>query len=147
MESDALGNVHFIERQKVGVLKALPSNQFELNYMAFNKIKSAWNDDLANVVVLDDQNILFVGSYGSIHYSPAADLHRAVMPSVYLKSIVNRGVEDKLLYQSSGIKLDLISKLNGTNFHYSQNSFEFEVVSPNFESGKELMYQYKLDGF
>jgi len=147
MEGDALGNVYFIERQKLGVLKALPSNQFELNYNTFNKIKSTWNDDLANVVVLDDQNILFGGKQGFIHYSPAADQPRAVMPSVFFKSIINRGEEDKILYHGHGMDIDSISKINDTTFSYAQNSFEFEFVSPHFESGSEVMYQYKLDEF
>jgi hypothetical protein len=93
MEGDALGNIYFIERQKLGVLKSLPSNQFELNYNTFNKIKSFWNDDLANVIVLDDQNILFGGKQGFIHYSPSEDLPRLAFSSVLFESIVNRGGE------------------------------------------------------
>ena len=147
LEEDALGNVFFIERQKLGVLKALPSNQFELYYNTFNKIKSAWNDDLANVIVLDDQNILFGGKQGFIHYSPKDDLPRISLPSVHFKSIVNRGEKDTLLFQGHDTEFGLISKLNGTSFSYGQNSFEFEFVSAHLESGEEIMYQYRLDKF
>lgn len=147
MESDPLGNIYFIERQKLGVLKSLSSNKYELNYDTFNKIRSAWNDDLANVSVLDDQNILFGGKQGFIHYSPSADLPRDEIPEVHFKSIVNRGETDRFLFQGHDIGNNLISNLNGTSFPYGQNSFEFEFVSPHFESGGEVMYQYKLNEF
>lgn len=145
MEGDALGNVYFIEREKLGVLKPTSSNEFELHYSTFNKIKSAWNDDLANVMVLDNQNILFGGKQGFIHYSPADDLPRGITPSVYFTKISNRGERETVLYQGHDTNSNLMSKLKGMSFPYAQNSFEFEFVSPHLESGKELTYQYMLN--
>lgn len=145
MESDVLGNIYFIEQNKLGILKSQSTNKFTLYSSTFNKIKRYWNDDLANVIVLDNLNILIGGKRGFIHYSPQEDFPRPVENKVHFKSIVNSGKEEFVLFNGSSIadKEDEDSKR--LTFPFDQNSISFHFISPHFESGKEIQYQYKLE--
>ncbi|WP_296705512.1 triple tyrosine motif-containing protein [Algoriphagus sp.] len=147
LESDVLNNIYFIERNMLGVLKSDPLEGQKLFYSSFNKIKSLWNDDLANVIVIDDKNILFGGKNGFIHYAPDSDIPRVIQSKIWFKSISNHGVVDSILYRGHDFDGNVMEKINGISFPYQQNSMTFEFVSPHFESGAEIYYQYLLEGF
>jgi DNA-binding CsgD family transcriptional regulator len=147
IESDVLNNLYFIERDKLGVLKTDPVDGFRLDYSSFNKIKSFWNDDLANVMVLDEKNILIGGKNGFIHYSPDLDFSRVSESKVLFKSIVNLGEKDSILFQGHDFDGDVFERIKEVSFPFAQNSMRFEFISPHFESGDEIKYQYRLHGF
>jgi DNA-binding CsgD family transcriptional regulator len=146
MESDVLGNVYFIEQKKLGILKIQSTNEFQIYYNTFNKIKSYWNDDLANIIVLDNQNILIGGKQGFIHYSPRRDIPRAEKNRIRLKSIVNRGEYDSILFNGNA-RVEGAENLIQSSFPFRQNSFTIDFISPHFESDNEIQYQYKLENF
>lgn len=142
-----MNNLYFIERDKLGVLKTDPVDGFRLDYSSFNKIKSFWNDDLANVMVLDEKNILIGGKNGFIHYSPDLDFSRVSESKVLFKSIVNLGEKDSILFQGHDFDGDVFERIKEVSFPFAQNSMRFEFISPHFESGDEIKYQYRLHGF
>lgn len=147
MESDIMGNIFFIERNELGVLQNDPVTGFKLRSEVFNKVKSQWNDDLANVMVIDEKNILFGGKKGFIHYSPQSDIPRDNEVEVLFKSIVNQGDSEFTLFSGHDFKDSLFEESNNQVFPFSQNSMSFEFISPHFESGEEVLYQYKLEGY
>lgn len=147
MEADVLGNIYFIERDRVGVLSVDPIETYELNTSSFNKIKAMWNDDLANIMVLDENNVLIGAKQGFIHYDPRKDRPRSTIPSLHFRSITNLGQEDSVLFEGHDYDGRSYEKVNGISFPYTQNAVSFDFISPHFESGNEVSYRYKLDGF
>lgn len=142
LETDALGNVYFIEQSRLGILRQEKNRQRSLHYSPFNKVKRLWNDDLANVSVLDDQHILIGAKQGFIHYQPDLDQVSKDPPQVFFREIRNRGEEDRLLFSGHGILSDSTRK-----FDFDQNSFSFDFGSAHFESEGELEFQYRLLNF
>jgi DNA-binding CsgD family transcriptional regulator len=142
VETDALGNVYFIEQTRLGILRQEKNRQRSLHYASFNKVKRLWNDDLANVMVLDEQHILIGAKQGFIHYQPEIDQDQADLPKVFFREIRNRGEEEKLLFSGHGTVGDSIRA-----FGYNQNSISFDFGSAHFESEGELQFQYRLLNF
>lgn len=147
MESDELGNIFFIEQSQLGIIKAINNHQQELYTEAFNKVKRLWNDDLAKIMVLDNQNILIGGKQGFIHYNPQKDIPREDQPQVLFREILNHGKESKILFSGHQLGLGFPSRLDGGVFNYAQNSFVFEFSSPHFESGDQIQYQVMLENY
>ena len=147
MESDILGNVYFIEVENPGVLKKQTSQGYEMNTSSFNKIRSQWNDDLANVTVLNESNVLFGGKNGFIHYSPQNPIGEQVPTQVLFKTIRNFGDYDSALFLGHDLLGEGFSRIDKSKFSYAQNSMEFEFIAPHFASQSDLQYQYELVGF
>ena len=144
VESDALGNLYFIEQSRLGILRQQKNRQLSLHYSPFNKLKRLWNDDLANVVVLDDRHILIGGKQGFIHYNPEKDQAKPFLPKVFFREIRNDGLEARVIYSGHGSLATISSMPENTRFSYSQNSFFFDFGSPHCESGSDLQYQFML---
>ncbi len=142
VETDALGNVYFIEQSSLGILRQEKNKQRSLHYSPFNKVKRLWNDDLANVTVLDEQHILIGAKQGFIHYQPDLDQVKDDQPRVFFREIRNRGIEEQVLFSGHGVLGDSIRK-----FGFDQNSFSFDFGSAHFESESELQFQYRLLNF
>lgn len=142
-ESDNLGNIYFIEQSQLGQIKRGTNSQMSLHTAPFQKVRRLWNDDLANVVVLDNQNILVGGKEGFIHYNPLKDIPTISEPEVFFKEIINRGKVSDTLYLGHDQKVLEIAP----TFSYSQNSFSFDFASAHFESGNEIQYQFILENY
>jgi DNA-binding CsgD family transcriptional regulator len=142
LETDALGNVYFIEQSRLGILRQEKNRQRSLYYSPFNKVKGLWNDDLANVMVLDEQHILIGAKQGFIHYQPDLDQVKEDQPRVFFREIRNRGVAEHVLFSGHGALRD-----STREFDFHQNSFFFDFGSAHFESENELQFQYRLLNF
>jgi len=142
VETDALGNVYFIEQSRLGILRQEKNRRRSLHYSPFNKVKRLWNDDLANVTVLDEQHILIGAKQGFIHYQPDLDQVEEDQPRVFFREIRNRGIEEQVLFSGHGVLEDSTRK-----FDFDQNSFSFDFGSAHFESERELQFQYRLLNF
>ncbi|OEK05609.1 hypothetical protein BFP71_15325 [Roseivirga misakiensis] len=144
MEADDKGNIYFIERNKLGVLKPKGNFSYELTTKTFNKVKNLWNDDLGNITVLDEENILIGAKEGFIHYSPKKDQLKQNNFNVLLREVKNEGVNDSILNYGHPFNQEI-----GTPslFSYRQNSFQFSFAAPHFESDGQVAYQYKLENF
>ncbi|MDF2158798.1 triple tyrosine motif-containing protein [Algoriphagus sp. CAU 1675] len=147
MEADDIGNLYFIEQTKLGVIKPQSNHKLKVHSTPFNKIRSFWNDDLANIIALDNQNILIGGKQGFIHYRPQLDIPNSDKPKIIFREISNWGKENKLLFAGHKKELEQSENQNPPSFSFSQNSFSFDYVAPHFESGDEILYQYKLENF
>ncbi|WP_103923403.1 two component regulator three y domain-containing protein [Algoriphagus boritolerans] len=146
LESDELGNIYFIEQSQLGIIKT-ENNRQKLHTKAFNKVNRLWNDDLANITVLDNQNILIGGKQGFIHYDPQKDLPREDRPRVLFREILNHGRALNLLFSGHQAGVGFPSILSGGEFSYAQNSFVFEFSSPHFESGDQVQFQVMLENY
>jgi hypothetical protein len=151
MEEDELGNIYFIERSKVGVLKSTNTGGFELSTAAFNKVKGLWNDDLGNITVLDKDNILIGAREGFIHYDPTFLVKKTDDFKVLIRQIVNKGEKDSVIFHGQFMEGTQISKAQSeqaiSSFKFGQNSFVFDYTAIHYESEGEIHYQYKLEPY
>ncbi|HEY9117842.1 MAG TPA: triple tyrosine motif-containing protein [Roseivirga sp.] len=145
MEEDELGNIYFLERDKLGVLINEGNFSYKLKTSAFNKIKSLWNDDLGNVTVLDNDNILIGAREGFIHYKPSKDIPQVNEFSILITEIINSGKTDTTLYHSYS-NTDT-SQTELPIFKFAQNSISFRFAAPHFESDREMVFQYMLKNY
>lgn len=151
MEEDELGNIYFIERSKVGVLKNTSTGNFELTTAPFNKVRALWNDDLGNITVLDNDDILIGAREGFIHYDPTFLVRQTNDFKVIIRQVKNQGVQDSIVYHGQFMKNDKITKVQDeesiSSFKFKQNSFVFDYTAIHFESEGEINYQYKLEPY
>ncbi|PIQ47175.1 MAG: two component regulator three y domain-containing protein [Cytophagales bacterium CG12_big_fil_rev_8_21_14_0_65_40_12] len=151
MEEDELGNIYFIERSKVGVLKSTNTGGFELSTAAFNKVKGLWNDDLGNITVLDNDNILIGAREGFIHYDPTFLVKKTDDFSVLIRQVLNKGKSDSIVFHGQFMEGKEIVKTQPekaiSSFKFRQNSFVFDYTAIHFESEGEIHYQYKLEPY
>lgn len=147
MEADEIGNIYFIEKSKLGVLRPKGNHDFEAHTSPFNKVKGIWNDDLGNITVLDNHNVLIGGRQGFIHYNPLRDVARNSPFRALFRQIKNEGRLDTVLYIGHSIDEAISAKQKVDQFRFGQNSFSFDYAAAHFESRKEVMYQYKLDNY
>lgn len=144
MEADEIGNIYFIERSKLGVLKPKGNLGYEMTTKSFNKVQGLWNDDLGNITVLDNENILIGAKEGFIHYSPIKDVPKDSFFQVLLRQVSNGGKVDSILHFGHPNGLEAMAQ---SNFTFSQNSFAFSYAAPHFESDSHVNYQYKLENY
>ena len=147
MEVDEIGNVYFIEQNKLGVLKPKGNHDFEARTSAFNKVRRFWNDDLGNITVLDNRNILIGGKQGFIHYDPQMDIPRTEPFRARFREISNLGREDSTLYAGHSVAGIPGQGEEAPKFPFSQNNFGFDYVATHFESKEEIQYQYMLENY
>lgn len=151
MEEDELGNIYFIERSKVGVLKSTNTGGFELSTAAFNKVKGLWNDDLGNITVLDNENILIGAREGFIHYDPTFMVKKTDDFKALIRQVMNKGAKDSIVFHGQFMEGNAISKVQPeqaiSSFKFRQNSFVFDYTAIHFESEGEIHYQYKLEPY
>lgn len=147
LEGDELGNLYFIEQSRLGVIKPQNNRQMVMNSSSFNKVKRLWNDDLANMIVLENQNILIGGKQGFIHYQPSLDLPRTDEPRAFFKQIRNQGIGSVVIFSGHGAGDGSVVKTKEEAFPFSQNSFSFEFGTAHYPSGNEVQYQYFLENY
>ena len=143
MDEDEVGNIYFIDNEKLGLLEPVLGESYQLKTNSFNKIKKLWNDDLGNINVLDLNNILIGAKSGFIHYDPRKDLVKKQPTQVVFNEIVNKGKQDKIIYGGYG---KLISG-ETNDFPYIQNGFTFRYATTHFESGEQLQYQFFMENY
>lgn len=144
LESDGVGNIYFIEQSQLGLIRRTPTNQMELHTAPFHKVRRLWNDDLANITVLDQQNIVIGAKVGFIQYRPQQDVPSTVQPKIFFRQIISSGIKSDTLFLGYS-KMPPAEHEN--EFPYKQNSLSFDFVSPHFESGAEIQYQFKLENY
>ncbi|WP_297338423.1 triple tyrosine motif-containing protein [Algoriphagus sp.] len=147
MEADEVGNVYFIEQNMLGIIKPQPNHQQIVHTATFNKIRRLWNDDLANIMVLDNQHILIGGKQGFIHYSPQLDIPQGVETQIIFSEISSKGTQDSILFLGNKYSSTKSASNFETELNYAQNSISFEYAAPHFESEDEVTYQYKLENY
>jgi len=142
MDEDAIGNVYFIERNKVGRLSKSATEAYEVMTNNFGATKKLWNDDLGNINVLNYDHVLLGAREGFILYERKKD--RLMKPDLKIafNQIKVLDTEDSTLYHGHG---PLVSEQ--LNLAYKNNSLGFAFYSPDFQSGTNTTYQYYLENF
>lgn len=144
MGTDEIGNIYFIEGDKLGVLKPKGDFDYDLSTTPFNKVRNLLNDDLGNITVIDNDNILIGAREGFIHYARSKDVPKRNDFNILFRSIKNTGKDDSVLHHGH---IPSLASQEIPAYSFSQNSFSFSFAAPHFESDNQVHYQFKLDQY
>ncbi|MBO3697506.1 triple tyrosine motif-containing protein [Roseivirga sp. E12] len=142
METDEIGNIYFIESNKLGILEPKGDFDYDLSTNSFNKIRNLLNDDLGNITVIDNDNVLIGAREGFIHYARSKDVPKRNAFNIMFRNVTNSGKIDSTLVNGHMTEQSGVPK-----FRFSQNSFAFSFAAPHFESNNQVNYQFKLDEY
>lgn len=150
MQEDALGNIYFLSREQIGVLKRNAIGQFELESRAFNKIRKYLNDDLINFTVLKNNEVLFGAKDGFIHFDPNRVTGRKSDFHTLIRNVsINNG--DSSIFFGNYIQQDSVIQTQLEKFRpqlpYASNSVKFNFAATSFEGNADVVYQYHLENY
>lgn len=142
IDEDAMGNIYFIERNKVGRLSKTTIGHFELTTNYFGTTKKLWNDDLGNIRVIDHKYVLLGAREGFILYDKEKD--KGITNDLNIAfdeiSVLNKG--DSAIYHGHGPL-----NVQDVSLPYSNNSLGFTFYSPDFQSEENTEFQYRLENY
>jgi hypothetical protein len=151
MQEDALGNIYFIGREQIGVLRRNSMGEYELEADAFNKIRKFLNDDLENITILKNNQVIFGAKDGFIHYDPNLHVERKSIFKTIIRRVTTTNDGDSVLFFGNYVRNDTIideqQKINKPNLAYSNNSMNFAFAATSYEGDADLVYQYYLDNY
>jgi DNA-binding CsgD family transcriptional regulator len=151
MQEDALGNIYFIGREHIGVLRKNSMGEYELEANAFNKIRKFLNDDLENITILKNNQVIFGAKDGFIHYDPNMHKERRPIFKTIIRRVTTTNDGDSALFFGNYVRNDTIvdeqQKINKPDLSYSNNSLNFTFAATSYEGDADLVYQYYLDNY
>jgi ligand-binding sensor domain-containing protein/DNA-binding CsgD family transcriptional regulator len=151
MQEDALGNIYFIGREHIGVLRKNSMGEYELEADAFNKIRKFLNDDLENITILKNNQVIFGAKDGFIHYDPVMRVNRKPIFKTLIRRVTSTNDGDSVLFYGNYVRNDTIvdeqQNVNQPDLTYSHNSVNFTFAATSYEGDADLVYQYYLDNY
>jgi DNA-binding CsgD family transcriptional regulator len=151
VQEDALGNIYFIGKEQIGVLRLNSTNEYMLETSQFNKLRKYLNDDLQNITILKNNVVLFGAKDGFILFDPRIT---GIIKSNFFALI--RRVEiarnrDSLIFNGKFWKGDSIQMNQMKDFiptlPYQDNSIKIGFSATSYEGSNDLLYQYYLAGY
>ncbi|MEO7992083.1 MAG: two-component regulator propeller domain-containing protein [Chryseolinea sp.] len=151
MQEDAFGNIYFIGKDKMGVLKKNASGEYVAETDAFNRIRALLNDDLVNLNVLQNNEVLFGAKEGFVHYDPRIEKPKRSKFNTLIRSVstISRRGDSLLFFGNHFIKDKIVADQridNKVELPYSHNSMMFRYAATSFE-GSDIQYQYYLEKY
>lgn len=147
LEEDALGNIYFISRDYIGVLRRNAAGEYVMETNAFNKLRKYLNDDLQNISVLKNNQVLYGAKDGFILYNPFVTYPQSANFQSWIRSVST----DTIVFAGNYVSHDTVvhHQLESLRpaFPYTSNSLSFTFSSNSFESGKDILYQFYLDNY
>ncbi len=136
MVSNENNSIYYIQNKKLGNLVQKGFGNFENETHLFKHINKYISDDLANISILDKNNVLIGAKEGFINYTPNKKLFINKDFKVLLRKIEIQSSTDSIkTYNSSYIDNIEISERNSIKFHYA---------APYFDGFEDLNYSYRL---
>lgn len=142
LEEDDMGNIYFIERDRIGRLNRTVTRGYEVFTNHFGSAKNIWNDDLGNITVLSDEEVLIGAREGFVHYNRSED--RRITPALSIGfegiEVMDEGADPIFSGHGTYPKAPIV-------LPYEQNSLSFSYYSPDFQSGDQTEYQFYLENY
>ncbi|MEQ9297080.1 MAG: two-component regulator propeller domain-containing protein [Cyclobacteriaceae bacterium] len=141
MSADSFGNVYFIGKNEVGVLRRSFDGAFSKDVSIFEGIRPLLNDDFPLVRVVDDHNVIFGAKEGFIHFDPTS-LELEVEPiKTYMTSLSSS-------LKSDSLKLETFYFVDHPDeqieLPYAERSMRVSFSAPHFTNPVE--YSTQMEG-
>ncbi|MBX2966574.1 MAG: two component regulator three y domain-containing protein [Cyclobacteriaceae bacterium] len=152
IREDALGNIYFMGEDYIGVMKKNSVGGYDLETSIFNKVRHFLNDDLQNIVILNNNEVLFGAKEGFIHYDPALKINRKPGIKSHIRRFSTTSDRDSVLFYGNFVNNGNVAETQTKEYvitlPYRNNSVNFTfAATSSFESDAELMHQYYLSNF
>lgn len=142
LTEDGNGNIYYLARLSMGILKKGAGSNYVANTQIFNKVFGRLNDDLVNVSIINANNILLGAKEGFVIYNPLSPGFNNVEHETYIRQ-VKTGADEEIIYSGNDIDgSDTTSKII-----FSQNSLSFRYSSNFLSDYEDTEYRYFLEGF
>ena len=152
IREDAFGNIYFTGRDHIGLLRKNTVGNYSLEANSFNKIRGFLNDDLENMIVLENNEVLFGAKEGFVHYDPNVKMSAESRFKTHIRRFsTTASVRDSLLFYGNYVNNNRITESQAAadliSLPYKSNSVNFTFSATSFEGNGEVMHQYYLDRF
>lgn len=151
IREDAFGNIYFTGREQIGVLRRNTVGNYTLEANSFNKIRGFLNDDLENMIVLENNEVLFGAKEGFVHYDPNTKMTSESRFKTHIRRFSTTAAGDSLLFYGNHVNNNTIIESQSDNeiitLPYKSNSVNFTFSATSFEGNGEVLHQYYLEKF
>jgi ligand-binding sensor domain-containing protein/DNA-binding CsgD family transcriptional regulator len=151
IREDAFGNIYFTGRDQIGVLRKNTVGNYALETNSFNKIRGFLNDDLENMIVLENNEVLFGAKEGFVHYDPNTKVNAESRFKTHIRRFSTTASGDSLLFYGNHVSNRKITESQSDDeiitLPYTSNSVNFTFSATSFEGNGEVVHQYYLEKF
>ncbi|MFZ6013339.1 MAG: ligand-binding sensor domain-containing protein [Bacteroidota bacterium] len=151
VQEDALGNIYFVGRDHIGMLRKNSIGEYEPELNTFNKIRKFLNDDLINISILKNNEVLFGAKEGFIHFDPKMSPNRKPAFKTIIRNVSTTASKDSILFFGNYIHQDTLTDQQLSHYKpelpYRSNSVNFTFTATSYEGDADLTYQYYLDNY
>ncbi|MBD0403064.1 triple tyrosine motif-containing protein [Flammeovirga sp. EKP202] len=141
MSSDFAGNIYFIQKGKVGMIKNILSNSPIIERNIFGRINHLVSDDLEQIIPIDKDHVLITAKEGFIDFNPR--YQRSFIEKVPL-SIISFNSSDGLETQN---EYNPQYKEQTIEIPYDRNTIDVEFVASYYDGMHFNEYETYLQGF
>jgi DNA-binding CsgD family transcriptional regulator len=152
IQEDAIGNIYFIGREHLGVLRKNSIGDYTLYENEFNMIRKYLNDDLMNITILKNNEVLFAAKDGFIHFDPSVAFNGKSTFKTLIRNVTSKSEdESRLLFGGNYSNGDSIITTQEEHIKpilsFKNNSINFTFSASSFVGDGDLIYQYYLENF
>ena len=152
IREDAFGNIYFTGRDQIGMLRKNTAGNYSLETNSFNKVRDFLNDDLENMIVLENNEVLFGAKEGFIHFDPRVKMGTEPRFRTHIRRVsTTASARDSILFYGNYINNDRIAESQSSagviRLPYKSNSVNFTFSATSFEGNGEVLHQYYLERF
>ena len=151
LQEDALGNIYYIGKGQIGVLRLQSNGEYAKETRQFNKLRKYLNDDLQNITILSNNLVLFGAKDGFVIYDAVNNIIPKSTFSALIRSVTIKHNIDSIIFYGTYFKEDSIYSRQTLNFtpflNYDNNSIKFSFSATSYEGSNDLNYQFYLTGY
>ena len=129
-------SIYYIQNKKIGNLIQKGFGSFENETYIFKHINKFVSNDLANISILDNNNILIGAKEGFINYNPNKERFINKNFHVLLRKVETQSPTDSI----SSYNPSSIDNIEITETH----SIKFQYAAPYFDGFEDLKYSYRV---
>lgn len=151
VQEDGLGNIYFVGSNEIGVMKRNSMGDYTMETNEFNKIRKFLNDDLVNITILKNNEVLFGGKDGFIHFDPTMAQNRGSGFRTLIRQVSTTHDTDSVLSSGNYVYHDTVSSHQLPEYEphlpYRSNSLNFVFSATSHEGSEPLQFQYYLENY
>ncbi len=121
-------------------------NKLNKTYSIFTNPFNLISDITIESIYTDKDSTIWVGTNNQLIRVDIKQIRKQQQtPKIFFKQII--AGKDSIIYNYVNLTENLTQNIDNPILKYSLNNIKFMFASPNFRSGSEIEYSYKLEGY